>query len=84
MLLRPGNRRDGSLALVSDGGGLGEEGYYRVHQAEEGTLRVRRVPMEETIHVYVDESGALHTDHVFAFARVRFFTGRYRISPRDL
>ena len=45
---------------------------------------MRRVPMEETIHVYVDESGALHTDHVFAFARVRFFTGRYRISPRDL
>jgi hypothetical protein len=26
----------------------------------------------------------LRADHVFAFARVRFLTLRYRISPRDL
>ncbi len=40
--------------------------------------------MEEAIHVYADGSGALRADHVFAFARARFLTLRYGISPRDL
>jgi len=40
--------------------------------------------MEETIHVFVDGFGALRADHVFVFARVRFLTLRYGISPRDL
>ena len=84
VLLRPENRPDGSLALVSDGDGFDGAGYYRVHRAEEGKPYVQRVPMEETIHVSVDRSGALRADHVFAFARVRFLTLRYGISPRDL
>ena len=84
MLLRPENRPDGSLALVSDRDGFGGAGYYRVHRAERGKLYVRRVPIEETTHVYADGSGALRADHVFAFARARFLTLRYGISPRDL
>ena len=38
VLLRPENRPDGSLALVSDRDGFGGAGYYRVHRAEEGTV----------------------------------------------
>lgn len=83
VILRPENRPDGSLVLVSAGDGFGDAGYYRVHRMQRGALRTRRVPMEETIHVYVDGSGALRTDHVFAFARVRFLTLRYGISSRN-
>jgi len=81
-IFRPENRPDGSLALVSDGRRFGEAGYYRIHRTESGALRVKRVPIEEAIHVFVDHWGALHAHHIFALWKARFLTLRYGISRR--
>jgi hypothetical protein len=82
-IFRPENRPDGSFALVSDGRRFGEGGYYRIHRTDGGALRVRRVPMEQTLHVPVDPEGALRARHEFAFCGVRFLTLHYDISCRD-
>ena len=57
-IFHPENRPDGSFALVSDGRRFGEAGYYRIHRTDGGALRVKRMPMEETIHDFVDSKGA--------------------------
>jgi hypothetical protein len=79
-IFRPENRPDGSFALVSDGRVFGEAGYYRIHRTGDGALRVKSVPMEETIHVFADSEGALHARHAFAFRRARFLTLHYEIT----
>src|SRR5215218_8841351 len=79
-IFRPENRPDGSFALVSDGRRFGEAGYYRIHRTDDGAQRVKCVPMEETIHVYLDSEGALHARHEFAFCRARFLTLHYEIT----
>jgi hypothetical protein len=82
-IFRPENRSDGSFALVSDGRRYGEEGYYRIHRTNADTLHVKRVPMEEVIHVFVDSEGEIRAHHTFAFAKIRFLTLHYRITPKD-
>ena len=79
-IFRPENRPDGSFALVSDGRCFGEAGYYRIHRTDDGSLRVKSVPMEETIHVFADSEGGLHARHEFAFWRARFLTLHYEIT----
>jgi hypothetical protein len=81
-LFRPENRPDGSFALVSDGRRFGEEGYYRIHRTAADTLRVKRVPMEEVIHVFVDSEGAIRAHHTFAFAKIRFLALHYQTPQR--
>jgi hypothetical protein len=77
-IFRPENGPDGSFALVSDGRRFGEAGYYRIHRTDRGALSV---PMEETIHVFVDSEGVLHASHTFALWRVRFLNLHYEITP---
>jgi hypothetical protein len=79
-IFRPKNRPDGSFALISDGRRFGKAGYYRIHRTDDGALRVKRVPMEETIHVFADSEGGLHARHAFAFRRARFLTLQYEIT----
>ena len=81
-IFRPENGPDGSFALVSDGRRFGEAGYYRIHRTNGGALRVKRVPMEETIHVFVDSEGMLQARHAFALLRARFLDLHYEISRR--
>ena len=81
-IFRPENRPDGSFALVSDGRRFGEAGYYRIHRTD-GTLRVKQVPMRETLHVSVGSDGTLRASHEFAFCGVPFLTLHYDISRRD-
>ena len=81
-IFRPENRPDGSFALVSDGRRFGEAGYYRIHRTNAGALRVKCVPMEEAIHVFVDSEGVLHATHTFALCRARFLDLHYEISRR--
>jgi hypothetical protein len=81
-IFRPENGPDGSFALVSDGRRFGEAGYYRIHRTDGGALRVMRVPMEETIHVFVDSEGVLQARHAFALLRARFLDLHYEISRR--
>jgi hypothetical protein len=80
-IFRPENRPDGSFSLISDGRRFGEAGYYRIHRTN-GALRVRRVPMQESLHVCVESGGALRARHEFAFCGVRFLTLCYDISRR--
>jgi hypothetical protein len=81
-IFRPENRSDGSFALVSDGRRFGEAGYYRIHRTRSGALRVKRVPMEETIHVFVNSGSDLRARHTFAFSKAGFLTLHYEISSR--
>jgi hypothetical protein len=81
-IFRPENGPDGSFALVSDGRRFGEAGYYRIHRTDGGALRVMRVPMEETIHVFVDSEGVLQARHAFALLRAPFLDLHYEISRR--
>jgi hypothetical protein len=81
-IFRPENGPDGSFALVSDGRRFGEAGYYRIHRTDGGALRVMRVPMEETIHVFVDSEGVLQARHAFALLRARFLDLHYETSRR--
>jgi hypothetical protein len=80
VVLRPENRPGGSLALVSDGEGFGDAGYYRVHRGPDDTLRAKYVPIKEEIHVFVDRGGTLRTNHTLSFWRARFLTLHYEIS----
>jgi hypothetical protein len=80
-IFRPENRPDGSFALTSVGRRFGKTGYYRIHRTN-GALRVKRVPMEETLHVSVNPDGALRARHEFALCGVRFLTLHYDISLR--
>jgi hypothetical protein len=82
VVLRPENRPDGSLALVSAGEGFGDAGYYRVHRGPGDTLRAKYVPIKEEIHVFVDRAGTLRTNHTLSFWKARFLTLDYEISRR--
>ena len=79
-IFRPENRPDGSFALISDGRRFGEAGYYRIHCTDDGALRVKCVPMEESIHVFADSGGALRARHSFVFWRANFLTLHYEIT----
>ena len=79
VLLRPTNRPDGSLELVSAGKGFGDAGYYRVHRQNAHTLRVKYIPLKESIHVFQDAQGVLRTDHKFQFWGLPFLTLHYKI-----
>jgi hypothetical protein len=83
VILRPVNGSGGSFKLVSEGRKFGGPGYYRVHRTRGGGLRVKYVPIEETIHVYVSDDGALRTDHHFNFWGLRFLTLHYKIARKQ-
>jgi len=82
VLLRPQNQIDGSFELVSAGTGFGTPGYYRIHQVSQSTIRVKYLPLKESIHVYRDEQDTLRTDHSFMFWGLKFLTLHYKICPK--
>jgi hypothetical protein len=56
---------DGSLELVSAAQEFGGSGFYFV-VCDAETVWAKHVPqLTERIHIYPDEVGELHTDHVF-------------------
>jgi hypothetical protein len=81
VILRPVNGPHGSFKLVSEGRRSGGPGYYRIHKHKDGSLRVKHIPIRETIHVYV-EDGVLRTDHHFKFWRLSFLTLHYKITRK--
>ncbi len=81
VLLKVVVQPDGSVKLLSDGKRIGESGYYRVQQRNAESVRVRYLPLKESIHVYEDEIGTLRTDHLFAFWKFKFLHLHYRINP---
>ena len=72
---------DGSVKLISNGSRIGDSGYYRVAKRNAETVKVRRVPLKECIHVFEDEEGVLRTDHEFSFWKIKFLHLHYKIIP---
>jgi hypothetical protein len=80
VFLEPRVAPDGSLVLLSEGRAFGGPGFYFTL----GSGRARVVPqLHERIHVYVDEEGELHTDHVFWIWRRVFLRLHYRLRRVD-
>jgi hypothetical protein len=82
VILRPENQEDGSFKLISAGTSFGSPGYYRIHQVGPSKLRVKYIPIKETIHVYQDAHQVLRTDHIFMFWGYKFLTLHYKMSPK--
>ncbi len=82
VIFRPENGPDGSFTLVSDGRRFGEADYYRVHRTGDGALRVKCVPIEEAVRLFVDSAGMLRVHHTFAFEGLRFLTLRNGTTAR--
>jgi hypothetical protein len=81
VLLRVEVQQDGSVKLVSHGKRIGDAGYYRIKKRDAGSVRVKYVPLQESIHVYEDTDGTLRTDHLFAFLGIKFLHLHYKIIP---
>lgn len=82
VLLRVEALEDGSVMLVSKGKGIGDAGYYRVQESGPGRVRVKYIPLKETIHVFRDEDGVLRTDHIFRFLNRKLLHLHYKILPK--
>lgn len=82
VLLRTEVQADGSVKLLSDGKKQGEAGYYRLRKSSENTVRVKYIPLRESIHVFEDEEGILRTDHLFWFCGFKLLHLHYKILPR--
>jgi len=80
VFLRPDVREDGALLLKSPVGSYGTDGAFLVvAQPDRATGWVRRVPLGEEFVVYVDDSGALRTDHVLSLWKVPVLQLSYRM-----
>ncbi|MES2704375.1 MAG: hypothetical protein V4649_17170 [Bacteroidota bacterium] len=73
---------DGSVKLVSRGKGIGDAGYYRVARRNGDSVKVRYIPLKESIHVFEDKEGVLRTDHEFSFWNIKFLHLHYKIVMR--
>ncbi len=82
VLLKVVTQEDGSVKLISSGSKVGDAGYYRIQRRDGKSVKLRRVPIKEVIHVYEDEEGVLRTDHIFAFWKIKFLHLHYKIIPR--
>jgi hypothetical protein len=67
VVMKPESHTDGSITLRSEGSRFGDPGFYFFVQSEPGHGWARYVSsFKETIHVFVDERGALLADHVLS------------------
>src|SRR4029078_12123865 len=82
VILRPVLNPDGSFSLISDGNKIGGPSYYRTHYLSPGKIKVRRIPMHEHIHLFVDSEGVLRTDHSFKFWGIKFLLLHYKIMEK--
>ena len=81
VFLDPVARPDGSLELVSAAREFGGSGFYFVVARDATTAWAKHVPQfTERIHVYPDQFGELHTDHVFRLWK-RVFLRLHYVMP---
>jgi len=52
-----------------------------VRRKDNSSVKVRRVPLRESIHVYEDNEAVLRTDHQFWFLNARMLHLHYKIMP---
>lgn len=82
VVLSPEFLADGSFRLISNRLGFGGAGYYRVRRSKPGFVKVRMIPLKETIHVFEDDKGDLRTDHEFRFWGMKFLKLHYKLIPQ--
>jgi hypothetical protein len=81
VFLTPVALGDGSLELVSAAQRFGGPGFYFVVVHDARRVWAKHVPaLTERIHVYVDSSGELHTDHVLKLWRRTFLRLHYAMT----
>jgi hypothetical protein len=81
--MRPQVHPDGSLTVISDGGGFGDPGFYFVVE-DEGAAWVRYVrTMKESIHVYVAETDTVRADHTLRIWGRVFLRLHYRLATKQ-
>jgi len=73
---------DGSVKLLSGGHSEGIAGYYRVLRKNDSSVKARKIPLRESIHVFEDAEGVLRTDHIFWFMGSKMLHLHYKIIPR--
>jgi hypothetical protein len=85
VILKPEVYDDGSLKVTSSGQGFGDAGFYFFVAGRDGEAWVRYVKtLRESIHVFVDEAGALRADHVMSIWGLVFLRLHYRLRLRDV
>lgn len=80
VVLKAEVQKDGGVLLISAGNRIGDAGYYRILSIDRDKVKVRRIPIKETIHVYVDKEGILRTDHKFRFWGMQLLHLHYKIN----
>lgn len=81
VLLRTTVQDDGAALLLSHGKKIGDAGYYRVKKHRDNSVKVKYLPLKESIHVFEDEEGVLRTDHKFNFLNMRLLHLHYKMMP---
>lgn len=80
VFFRPEAQPDGSFKLLSSGSRFGDPGFYRMVEAGPDHWRVRYIrTLRESFHLYVDERGALRTDHMVRFLGITVFRMHYKL-----
>jgi hypothetical protein len=79
VLLTPSADGSGGFRLRSPLGPFGGNGAYLVLHRSDGTVNIRRIPIAEQFHVYVDGDGDLRTDHHLRLWSVPAITLHYRM-----
>jgi hypothetical protein len=83
VFFRPEAQPDGSYRLIASGNGFGGPGFYRMVEVDDKHWKVRYVRrLREFFHLYVDQEGALRTDHMVRFLGLTVFRMHYKIQPR--
>lgn len=83
VILEPEFLADGSFRLISTKRQFGKAGYYRVVEVRPGVVKVRLIPLKESIHVYEDAQGVLRTDHEFKFMGMKFLKLHYQLNLKE-
>lgn len=84
VLMKPAIRPDGSLSITSAGNAFGDPGFYFTLHDERGLARARYVKsMQETIHVYADESDMARADHILKLWGIEFLASALSHAPAN-
>src|SRR5205085_12278631 len=80
VFFRPEVLPDGSFKLISSGSRFGDPGFYRMVESGPDHWRVRYFrTLREFFHLYVDQRGALRTDHRVQFLGITVFRMHYKL-----
>jgi len=77
--LRPSAGADGSFHLHSPLGRFGDNGAYLVMERYDRTISARRIPLNEHVHLWVDNAGDVRTDHTLKLWNIPAIRLHYRL-----